>query len=217
MLARLPRPLMTLHKLLKVFQQEHPQFNLHVKIKGVDNEQSESNEDIEKMYQKFDSQVLHNPVNKFKAMKKMMQKGPNTAKIETKLAPGVSENSKAIKKSKKKAPSKSKDAKLKKEAQNADASLEEGEEGMIMSDAEINSHLSGSSDSDFGENPTEKKLIEKYDKYPEYLKISFKKPESFFQYTEPFNSANLSSIGRVLSVKSKEHILNTGFPFSFYI
>ena len=72
--------------------------------------------------------------------------------------------------------SKLKEAREKKEAQNAEASMEEGEEGMIISDAE-NSQLSGSSDSDLGVNPTEKKLIEKYEKYPEYLKVTFKKPD----------------------------------------
>jgi len=87
---------------------------------------------------------------------------------------------------------------------------------MIISDAE-NSQLSGSSDSDFGENPTEKKLIEKYEKYAEYLKLSFRKPENFYQYTEPFNSANIASINKILSVKSKDQILAQGFPFGFYI
>jgi len=42
---------MTLHELFKVFQKQYPQFNLSVKVKGTDSNESESNEDIEKMYQ----------------------------------------------------------------------------------------------------------------------------------------------------------------------
>ena len=112
--------------------------------------------------------------------------------------------------------SKLKEAREKKEAQNAEASMEEGEEGMIISDAE-NSQLSGSSDSDLGVNPTEKKLIEKYEKYPEYLKVTFKKPDSFFEYLAPFNSSNITSVTKILSSKSKEQISVQGFPLSFYI
>jgi len=49
--------------------------------------------------------------------------------------------------------------------------MEEGEEGMIVSDGEIS--LLSNRDSDHGVNPTERKLIEKYEKYPEYLKVTF--------------------------------------------
>ena len=125
------------------------------------------------MYQQYDSQVLHNPTNKFKAMRKLQlfSKAPNTAKTVT--APfGISEHSKPINKKKKKLQSKIKVKKAqarnlenKKEAA-AEASLEEGEEGMIVSEGENSPQLSGGLDSDDdddefgGFNPTEKKLID---------------------------------------------------------
>lgn len=127
----------------------------------------------------------------------------------------VSDHSKRIKKEKKPASNKLKEAREKKEAAAA-ASMEEGEEGMIISDAE-NSQMSGSSDSDAGVNPTEKKLIEKYEKYPEYLKVTFKKSDSFFEYLTPFNSANIASATKILSTKSKEQISVQGLPLSLHI
>ena len=127
----------------------------------------------------------------------------------------MSDNSKRIKKEKKPTSTKVKEAREKKEAAAA-ASMEEGEEGMIISDAE-NSQLSGSSDSDCGVNPTEKKLIEKYDKYPEYLKITFKKTDNFFENSTAFNSSNNTAVSKILSTKSKESILLHGFPLSLHI
>ena len=54
--ARLPKPLATIYEKLKVFSRHYPQFNMSVKIKGLEDERSESNDgDIEKMYQRFDS------------------------------------------------------------------------------------------------------------------------------------------------------------------
>ena len=75
---------------------------------------------------------------------------------------------------------------------------------MIVSEAENSQMSDGSSDSDDDNNPTEKKLIEQYEKYPEYLKISFKKPSNFLDYLEPFNSSNMYSINSILSKKSRE-------------
>ena len=168
------------------------------------------------MYQQFDSEVLYNPTNKFKAMRKL-QKGPNTVGKEAKAAPGISEHSKAIKKKKKQVPSKLKEAKAKKEAQNAEASLEEGEEGMIVSEAE-NSQPSGSYESDdFGFNPTEKKLIDLYDKYPAYLKLTFKKPDQLLDFLTPLNNANKASLKQILNQKSKDWIMDQGFPLNLYI
>ena len=75
----------------------------------------------------------------------------------------------------------------------------------------------GSSDSDDANNPTEKKLIEQYEKYPEYLKISFKKPSNFLDYLEPFNSSNMYSINSILSKKSREQLSEQSFPVTLYI
>ena len=87
---------------------------------------------------------------------------------------------------------------------------------MIISEAE-NSHISNSSDSDAGANPTEKKLIEKYEKYPEYLKVTFNKPDNFFEHLMPFNNANRAAITSILSAKNKELISEQSFPFALYI
>lgn len=85
---------------------------------------------------------------------------------------------------------------------------------MIIS--EENSQMSGESDSDGGENPTEKKLIEKYEKYPEYIKVTFKKPDAFFEHLMPFNSSNKMA-AKVLSSKSKDAITAQAFPLSLNI
>lgn len=75
---------------------------MSVKVKGIatdgDCNESESNEDIDKMYQQFDSQVLYNPTNKFKAMRRLLIKGPNISacKFVSKTGPGISEHSKPI-------------------------------------------------------------------------------------------------------------------------
>ena len=67
------------------------------------------------------------------------------------------------------------------------------------------------------DNPTEKRLIEKYDKYPDYLKITFKKPDTFYDYLVPFNSSNREAITKILNSKSKEAISNLAFPVTMYI
>ena len=67
------------------------------------------------------------------------------------------------------------------------------------------------------DNPTEKRLIEKYDKYPDYLKITFKKPDTFYDYLVPFNSSNREAITKILNPKSKEAICNLAFPVTMYI
>ena len=164
-----------------------------------------------------------------------LQKGPNTARgKEAKTSVPMLEQSKRIKKEKKQHNipgihiGKLKDFSKEKKTQqintndqkaannNAAADLEEGEEGMIISEAE-NSHMSNSSDSDAGVNPTEKKLIEKYEKYPEYLKVTFNKPDSFFDNLMPFNNANRAAITNILSAKNKELISEQSFPFALYI
>ena len=53
MVSRLPKPLATLYEKFNVFAKHYPQFNLSVKIKGVDGtlEDSESNPEIDRVYQ----------------------------------------------------------------------------------------------------------------------------------------------------------------------
>ncbi len=75
----------------------------------------------------------------------------------------------------------------------------------------------GSSDSNMGTNPTEKKLIEQYDKYPEYLKVSFKRPNCILDYTEPLNASNRFSIANLLNKQSKDQLLERISPFCLYI
>ena len=87
-----------------------------------------------------------------------MRKGPETGLKDSKSV-GISDLSKRIKKEKKNTQKITKEEKQKKLA----AALEEGEEGMIISQEE-NSQMSLSSDSDAGINYSEQKLIKKYDK-----------------------------------------------------
>ena len=141
----------------------------------------------------------------------MRQKGPNTGKQEGRQQLRISEHSKTIKKDKKGVTGKKESS----DKKAAEVSMEEGEDGMIISDAE-NSHMSNR-DSDQGANPTDRKLIEKYEKYPEYLKVTFWKPEAFFQHLSPFNSANKYSIMHILSPKSKDTISVHAFPLTFQI
>ena len=69
---------------------------------------------------------------------------------------------------------------------------------MIDSGAE-DSQVSGDSDSLAGYNPALTKLIQKYDKYPEYLCLRFERPGAFL--------ADCSSGGAsLISEKSKEAI-----------
>lgn len=86
---------------------------------------------------------------------------------------------------------------------------EEGEEGMIVSEDEKSQGYDSNNESDDLDdiNPTEKRLLEKYDKYPDYLRVTFRKPQAFFENLEPFNSANRHSLTKLLSKKSKEQLL----------
>lgn len=210
--SRLPKPLATLYEKLKVFSRNFPKFELSVKVKGLsDADDSESNPDVEMAYMAHtDAQVLENPINKFKALRKM-RKEPNIGLKDAKSV-GISEHSKRIKKEKKNPLKISKEEKQKKLA----AALEEGEEGMIVSQEE-NSQMSGSSDSDAVINYTEQKLIEKYEKFPGYLRILFKKPETFFEFTDAFNCANRESVSNILSSKSKDIIAASVFPFKLIV
>ena len=71
-----------------------------MKIKGLNSAgDTDSPPEIDQMYQQHDAQVLYNPMNQFKAMRRM-QKGPNTGRKDSKV-PGISDNSKKIKKDKK--------------------------------------------------------------------------------------------------------------------
>jgi len=104
--ARLPKPLATLYEKLNVFAKHYPQFNLSVKAKGLDTGASDSHPEIDRVYQNYDTQVLYNPTNLFKVLRKMRHKGPNTEAKEVKPSPRISDHSKRIKKDKKAATSK---------------------------------------------------------------------------------------------------------------
>lgn len=121
-------------------------------------------------------------------------------------SPQISESSKRIKKDKKTPVAQ------KKESDEKNVSMAEDEEGMIVSDAECSQMSNG--DSDLGVNPTEHKLIEKYEKYPEYIKVKFSKPEAYFEHLAPFNESNKHSISSILSARSKEAISVQAFPLS---
>ena len=95
--------------------------------------------------------------------------------------------------------------------------MEDGEEGMILSDAEPSLPSASSQSDEQGLNPTEKQLLEKYEKYPDYLKLSFKKVNKFLALKETFNTANEFAIQKVLSKKSKYAIIERAFPVTFYI
>ena len=90
---------------------------------------------------------------------------------------------------------------------------------MIVSDEEKSQGDEINNDTDeFDDvNPTDKKLLEKYDKYPDYLRVTFRKPAQFFDNLEPFNSANKHSLTKVLNKKSQEQLLEQLFPLTLYI
>lgn len=78
-MARLPKPLATLYEKFSVFARHYPQFNLTVKAKGLETGGGyDSHPEIDRVYQEHDAQVLYNPTNQFKALRKMRLKGPNT-------------------------------------------------------------------------------------------------------------------------------------------
>ena len=49
-LARLPKPLATLYEKFNVFAKHYPQFNLSVKVKGLDADASDSHPEIDRVY-----------------------------------------------------------------------------------------------------------------------------------------------------------------------
>ena len=51
MVSRLPKPLATLYEKLSVFARHFSKFEMSVKVKGASRADSESNPDIEQMYQ----------------------------------------------------------------------------------------------------------------------------------------------------------------------
>ena len=107
--ARLPQPLATLFEKLSAFAKYYPAIDMRVKIKGATSQGfndpsslvSSGDEDIDKLYQNHaeHAQVLFNPTNQFKAMRKIQQKGPGkSVKGENKPASGILSQSKKIKK-----------------------------------------------------------------------------------------------------------------------
>lgn len=97
--------------------------------------------------------------------------------------------------------------------------MDEGEEGMILSedDKSKGDESHGDTDDVEGNNPTEKQLLEKYEKYPDYLRLTLKKPQAFFENLEPFSSSNRHSLTKLLSKKSKEQLVEQLFPLTLYI
>mmetsp|Transcript_44925 Transcript_44925/g.59632 ORF Transcript_44925/g.59632 Transcript_44925/m.59632 type:complete len:88 (+) Transcript_44925:283-546(+) len=87
----------------------------------------------------------------------------------------------------------------------------------MISDGEASQGSAMSQSDDLGLNPTEKRLLEKYDKYPDYIKITFRKPLAYLEQLDSFNSANQYAITKILSKKSKEAILEQAFPLTLYI
>ena len=79
--------------------------------------------------------------------------------------PGIAATSKRIKKDKK-------TIQTKKQQQNADNSVEEGEEGMLTEGEMSSAH----DESDLNDKPPVMKLLDKYDKYVEYIEITIEKP-----------------------------------------
>ena len=88
---------------------------------------------------------------------------------------------------------------------------------MIVSDAEPSQGSASSQSDDQGFNPTDKQLLEKYEKYPDYLKLSFKKALKFYSLKDTFNKANEFVLQKVLSKKSKDTIMERAFPITLYI
>ena len=129
--------------------------------------------------------------------------------------PGISENSKRIKKEKKKIEEAiKKSAKTDAEGKNkAECSeKEEGEEGMV-SDADS----SDGDDTDLNDRPPTMKLLDKYEKYVEYIDVLIDKPSTFYDYTAPFSSSSKFAIKEILTAKNKEEIGLAAFPLRLRI
>lgn len=70
--SRLPKPLATLFEKLSVFSKHYPDLDMQVKVKGASVDDSESCPEVEAIYQRHqNAQVLFNPANQFRAMRKL--------------------------------------------------------------------------------------------------------------------------------------------------
>ena len=86
--------------------------------------------------------------------------------------------------------------------------MEEGEEGMLT-EGEVSSVQD---DSDLNDKPPAMKLLDRYDKYVEYIEMLIEKPGHYFEYLAPFDDPIRYAVKHILSSKSKEEISLVAFP-----
>ena len=84
----------------------------------------------------------------------------------------------------------------------------------MLSEADLSS---GQEDSDFNDRPPAMKLLDKYDKYVEYIEVLIERPGTFFEYTAPFSTSSRYVISEILTPKSKEEISLAAFPLRLRI
>lgn len=144
------------------------------------------------------------------------------AKKRTRM-PGISDCSKRIKKEKKKteeankkpvkADEESKQQNAAKPDKAEGSEKEEGEEGML-SEVDVSS---GGEDSELNDRPPSMKLLDKHDKYVEYIDVLIEKPGTFYEYTAAFSQSSKYAIKEILTAKSKEEISLAAFPLRLRI
>ena len=84
----------------------------------------------------------------------------------------------------------------------------------MLSDGDVSS---GQEDSELNDRPPAMKLLDKYDKYVEYIDVLVERPGTFFEYTAPFSSSCKYAIKEILTSKSKEEISLAAFPMRIRI
>jgi hypothetical protein len=152
-------------------------------------------------YTKHDSQLMCNPRLQLEANKARLNQGhdlkPKLMKCSSTAGDtqGKLASSKRIKKNKKH-----------KKTQNSKSNYEEEEEG-LLSDQENMSDNSG----DQFESP-KTLLVDKYQRFPEWIEISVDQNQNFLEFMGPFNSANKYEIEHVLSSETKHYVSSTALP-----
>jgi len=76
---------------------------------------------------------------------------------------------------------------------------------------------SSQGDEDFEDDVPQMSLVERYEKFPEYLEVSILHNPGFFDFIAPLNAANRYSIQNILNKKNKELISMTAFPLKIRI
>ena len=84
----------------------------------------------------------------------------------------------------------------------------------MLSDADVSS---GQEDSELNDKPLTMRLLDKYDKYVEYIDVLIERPGTYFEYTAPFSSSSKYAINEILTSKSKEEISLAAFPMRLRI